>query len=146
MGVLLPPHAYTPGQTPRHPDHAFDALRGTAQPGMSVRALAASDAWQAGWVFFDQGFFWEAHEAWEPVWMSLPPNSAERHLVRAVIQFANARLKERMQRPRAARRLCELTRECLAACGAEDEVMSVSLSDLLAQLGALERRLADGAS
>ena len=93
---MRPSHAYVPGQTPRHPEGAFDAVRDTAQPGMSVEALAASEAFVTGLAYLDQGYFWEAHELLEPVWMACPQNSAEQVFVRGVIQRANARLKERM--------------------------------------------------
>ena len=38
--------------------------------------------------------------------MAAPEPSAERDMVQAVIQLANARLKLRMDRPKAAARLC----------------------------------------
>lgn len=85
---------------------------------MTPAALAASDAWCAGWQFLRQGYFWEAHELFEPVWMALPPNSRERALVQGVIQVANAALKARMRRPRAVLRLCDLAERHLGAAGA----------------------------
>ena len=94
-----------PGQTPRHPDGAFDELRGAVHDGMSTAELARTDAWLAGWQCFETGFYWEAHELWEPVWMAAPPNSAEAQLLRGVIALANAGLKRRMGRDRAAARL-----------------------------------------
>lgn len=54
---------------------------------------------------FEEGFFWETHELLEPVWMACPPNSPQKLLVQAVIQQANARLKELMGRQKAALRL-----------------------------------------
>lgn len=52
-------------------------------------------AFRFGIDLFNTGFFWEAHEVWEPVWMALPPNSAERTACRSLIQGANACLKLR---------------------------------------------------
>lgn len=89
-----PPHAYVPGETARHPETLFDALKADAQV-----------AWLTGLAFLRDGFYWEAHEVLEAVWMGLPPNSAEKLLVQAVIQIANARLKRRMGRDAAAARL-----------------------------------------
>ena len=54
------------------------------------------------------GFFWEAHEVWEPVWMRARPNSRERALLQGLIQLANAGLKAALGRPNAARRLARL--------------------------------------
>jgi predicted metal-dependent hydrolase len=94
-----PDWAYVPGRTPRHAEALFDPLKGIAEP------LEASPAWRAGLVFFREGFFWEAHEVWEAVWLAAPPNGAERCLVRGLIQTANARLKQAMDRPQATVRL-----------------------------------------
>ena len=117
MGVTpadLPAHRYIPGQTARHPPGAFDDLRATARPGMTEGELAASPAMTAGLRFLHAGFGWEAHEVLEPVWMASPPNSPARHMAQALIQIANARLKDRMDRPRAAARLRALAAVHLA--------------------------------
>jgi len=102
----VPPHAYVPGQTPRHAPDLFEALHASVRPGMSATELVQSNAWRAGLHYLEIGYFWEAHEALEPVWMALPAGSAERNLVQMVIQLANAALKARMQRPGAVERLC----------------------------------------
>lgn len=109
-----PPHAYLPGRTPRHPEGAFDRLRDTVRPGMAPAALAASDAWRTGLRFLDEGFFWEAHELLEPVWMACPDPSAEREMAQCLIQLANAALKARMGRPRAVARILALAEAHLA--------------------------------
>lgn len=103
-----PPHAHIPGQTPRHPEGTFDAICETARPEQPLGAVFASDAWRAGCQYFRTGYFWEAHEVWEAVWMALPDPSAERRLVQGMIQLANAALKQKMQRPRAVQRLCDI--------------------------------------
>ena len=75
------------------------------------------EAWQQdmrylfGCDLFNHGFFWEAHEAWEACWMQSPPDSERARFLQALIQAANALLKQRMQRPHAvARLLAEVTR------------------------------------
>lgn len=110
--IPTPPYAYIPGQTPRHDEALFAGL------GASVDAddLTQSLAWRAGLHYLERGFFWEAHEALEPVWMATAPNSAERHMVQALIQFANASLKAAMQRPKAVLRLCDIADEHLSFC------------------------------
>ena len=106
-----------PGQTPRHPDGAFDDLRGTVRNGMSAAELARTDAWRAGWQYLEAGFYWEAHELWEPVWMALPAGTPERALVQAAIQLANVCLKARMGRLRAVFRLCNIVQGLLEGGG-----------------------------
>jgi len=110
----LPSRAYVPGRTQRHPEGAFDTLRATACPGMTEDQLAASPALAAGLRYLHAGFHWEAHEVLEPVWLACPPNSAARRMVQALIQIANARLKDRMDRPAAAARLRGLAAAQLA--------------------------------
>ena len=77
--------------------------------------LAGTAAWTAGWHYLRAGFFWEAHEVLEPVWMATRPDSPERQLVQGVIQIANAALKIEMQRPNAVRRLCDIADAHIAA-------------------------------
>jgi len=118
MQVPLPPYAYVPGQTPRHDEGRWDDVRATAAPGMGADELAASPAFTAGMAFFENGYFWEAHEVWEAVWMACPPNSAEHRFVQALIQLANAELKLAMEKPRAALRLCAIAEAHLDETGA----------------------------
>jgi hypothetical protein len=104
----LPPYAYVPGKTPRHPEGWFDTIRMSAQPGMAAADLEGSDAFRAGLLFRAEGYFWEAHEVLEPVWMACDPETDPRTMVQALIQLANAQLKLRMDRPKAALRLIDI--------------------------------------
>lgn len=113
--MQLPRYAYIPGQTARHPDDAFDAIRKTAVHGQGVDQLARCEAFRAGLYYFDQGYFWEAHEVLEPVWLALPEDSVERQFVQGLIQLANGRLKLRMGRLKAALRLVGQARGLLLA-------------------------------
>lgn len=136
-----PPHAYVPGRTPRHPDGLFDAIRDTAFARMSEAALAECDALAAGLTYLDEGFFWEAHEVLEPVWMACPPNSAARLAVQALIQIANARLKLRMERPGAAARILSLAEGHLAEAqrAGRAVVLGLTLDSIGARLEAIRR-------
>ncbi|MCE8005422.1 DUF309 domain-containing protein [Aestuariivita sp.] len=142
--IDLPGHAYIPGQTPRHDEVAFERFHASVTPGMDTAALQRTLAWRAGLVFLDQGFFWEAHEVLEPVWMATSRNSAEHQMVQAVIQLANAALKHKMGRAGAARRLCDLARgharAARSAGGAE--VMGFAVDDLVDRVESLEREMA----
>jgi uncharacterized protein len=114
MSAARPPRAHIPGVNPRHPEGQFDAIRATARPGMTEAALADCAAFRAGLDWLLAGFHWEAHEVLEPVWMALPEGPA-RQMTQALIQLANARLKDRMDRPRAAARLRALAAAHLSA-------------------------------
>lgn len=142
QGIGFPTHAYVPGRTDRHPEGAFSALRGTVRDGDGPVQLAASAAWRHGLVWLQAGYFWEAHEMFEPVWMALPPDSAERRFVQALIQVANARLKLAMARPSAALRLVGLARDLLSQCMTPDveRVMGCDLNVVLARLAQIEQQ------
>lgn len=114
---IWPGHAYVPGRSDRHVEGAFDTLRDTAAPGMSIEALFRSAAFRQGRRYYDAGFYWEAHEVWEPVWLALPEGTDERVLVQAMIQLANGWLKLRMNRPKAAARLAAIVESLLREVG-----------------------------
>jgi uncharacterized protein len=105
-----PSHAYVPGLTPRHADGLFDRFK-DARPGDPLTRLSASVSWAVGQDFLRAGYFWEAHEVLEALWLACPPNGAERLSVQAAIQLANAGLKARMGRKGAAVRLLEMARD-----------------------------------
>lgn len=134
----LPPHAYVPGKTKRHPDGWFDAIRDTARAGMSSSELAESAAFRTGLVYLDAGYFWEAHEVLEPVWMVLPEGCEERRLLQALIQFSNANLKLEMGRPKAALRLCGIVKDLLSTTSF-DAIMSIEIAGLVQRVDSLEQ-------
>ena len=65
---------------------------------------ARHPALRYGIALNDAGYFWEAQEVLEAVWAAAPQGGRERILLRACIQVANANLKLRTQKPRAAAR------------------------------------------
>lgn len=137
QGVPWPPHAYIPGKTPRHAEDAFDPLRATASAGLDVEQLSTCDAFLVGLAYLRGGFYWEAHELFEPVWMVLPDPSRERAFVQGLIQIANGFLKLKMDRPKAADRLEGIARRHIANAGS-GAVMGVERQEVLAMLGSLK--------
>lgn len=129
-----PAWAYVPGRTARHPETAFDCYRAGVSPGQSVAALARSDAWCAGLQFLQTGFYWEAHEVLEAVWMAIPDDRTERRYVQAVIQIANAGLKLRMDRPAATLRLCAIAETLILESGAAGQAMGIGPGALTAMV------------
>ncbi|MFK7858238.1 MAG: DUF309 domain-containing protein [Granulosicoccus sp.] len=132
-----PDYAYVPGQTDRHSDDAFNAIRETASPGLCAHELACCNAFLTGLRFIDTGFYWEAHEVLEPVWMALPDNSIEKQFVQGLIQLANGRLKLRMGRQKAALRLVGQARG-LVPCGTSSTIMTLDVQEVHRWIDALE--------
>ena len=106
--------AYIPGRSERPHDSLFETFKDGLSKSSPIAELASSSAFRGGLNFYGAGYFWEAHELWEAVWMCLPPASAERHLLRGLIQFANAGLKRAMDRPAAAARILALADSAIA--------------------------------
>lgn len=127
----MPPHAYVPGKNERHSEDWFDGMKVGVQGDIAAKDLHQTQAWQAGLAYFEAGFFWECHEVLEAVWLRTPDPSAERDMVQAIIQLANARLKLLMKRPRATLRLCEMVRVHLARCPQEDPTLGMSVRELI---------------
>ncbi|MBL4646786.1 MAG: DUF309 domain-containing protein [Rhizobiales bacterium] len=102
----FPPYAYVPGQTERHPEGWFDDIRNTVPvEGAPEVDLMQCKAFVTGLAYIESGYFWEAHEVLEPVWMASPQRSECQAALLGLIQLANAQLKETMEQPKAALRL-----------------------------------------
>jgi pimeloyl-ACP methyl ester carboxylesterase len=118
--VPLPAHAHVPG-TDSEPDMApLKRVKQTCPKRVDDDRWHENVAYRYGWSLFEAGFFWEAHEIWETVWLACAPNSRERLLLRALIQLANARLKRKMKRDKASARLLEEADRLLADAAAPD--------------------------
>lgn len=133
MPSWRPPHAYVPGKTPRHPEELFDDIKATADR-IELSDIVTCQAWKSGLDFLADGYFWEAHEVLEAVWLACPPNAPEKLMVQAVIQTANAKLKKVMGREKACQRLKDearrLSRE--AVLRARSSVLGInSLDDVI---------------
>lgn len=143
----LPPAPHVPGRNAR-PDEAYFAAVKAATPVRTTSVEAAANpAWAHGLDCLVRGYFWECHEVLEPVWWNAPQGSPERAMVRAVIQLANAALKQAMGRPGAVARLCGLVDACARAAhvpGAP-RVMGLDGAEVRAAARALEARAASGA-
>lgn len=114
----LPAHAYVPGRSPT-PRPA-----GEPDPGLPAPPRSPDDApgdWRRHPVFlwgldlYNHGYPWEAHEAWERLWMHAPRGSAVRDMLQALIQCAAAVVHARAGRAVGHARLTARALERLAA-------------------------------
>jgi Domain of unknown function (DUF309) len=103
----LPQWAHVPGQAgDDNADH--DTLwkaKVLVPPAFRGYVPARHPALRYGLALNDRGYFWEAQEILEAVWAAAPQGGRERILLRACILIANANLRLRMEKPRAAARL-----------------------------------------
>ena len=97
---LFPSYAYLPGVLPhpiRHPaGHSYELPSAQTRPE-NVR-------FQRGADLFNFGYYWEAHEAWESIWMAAPAGSSRQMLAKGLILIAAAGLKIRQSKFVAAHR------------------------------------------
>jgi hypothetical protein len=103
----LPQWAYVPGAAGAD-DADHDTLwkaKVLVPPAFRGHVPARHPALRYGLALNDRGYFWEAQEILEAVWAAAPQGGRERILLRACILIANANLRLRMEKPRAAARL-----------------------------------------
>ena len=110
-GLALPDHAHLPGMNARSEDDVLEQAKVLASPQTRSRDWRENVAWLYGVRLIREGYYWEAHEVLETVWMNAAPNSREKALVQALIHGANARLKQKLGKSNAASRLVALSFE-----------------------------------
>src|ERR1700736_1792769 len=103
----LPRWAYVPGETEEaNADYETLAQVTSLVPSrFGGYVPARHPALRYAITLNDRGYFWESQEILEAVWAAAPQGGRERILLRACIQVANANLRLRMAKPRAAARL-----------------------------------------
>lgn len=101
----FPAYAYLPGSDLPHPvrdlrGHSYEKVAPTVP---RVTALP-SDALRWGIDLFNHGYYWEAHEAWEPIWLAARGNAQDRALFKGLIMLAATGVKIRERKWVAALR------------------------------------------
>lgn len=106
----FPGYAYLPGRDP-HPTADRSGHSFGCAPWFAVQAPPSPDRWLAcppylyGVDLFNFGYWWEAHESWEPLWRGCVTNRVQREFLQGLIQAANALLKRQMGKELAVYRL-----------------------------------------
>jgi hypothetical protein len=77
--LSLPPYRYLPGKN--------------LHPGEGHLPELGSQAYAYGIDLYHAGFFFEAHEAWEPLWLALPKGDLKWTFLLGLIQNTAAQLK-----------------------------------------------------
>jgi len=137
--VPLPPYSYVPGHGHPHPvtdprghSHGHDRPVGPFAPAAlatlsadesarrrAIAALVAADAqWRYAADLFNEGFYWEAHEAWEHFWHALGRTTPEARFIQGLIHLAAACVKIREGKPTGVATHTRRARELLGGSGA----------------------------
>jgi uncharacterized protein len=99
--VPLPPYTFVPGRTP-HPHspagHSFGVEAGPVEP-LDPERWRDHRAYLLGIDLFNAGFFWEAHEAWEGVWLACGRRGMIADFIKGLIKLAAAGVKHLEGKP-----------------------------------------------
>ena len=85
----LPPYTYVPGHAPHPVSDPEGHLRDVRPP----EAWSRQDHLHWGKRLFDHGYYWEAHEAWEHLWLELGRKSQDALAVKGLIKLAASAVK-----------------------------------------------------
>ncbi len=120
----LPPYRYVPGLHPHpvaHPDgHSFNptGAHPEAAPWVPPERWRESPDYLYGVDLYNNGYWWEAHEAWEGLWQQTDKSGQQGRFLQGLIQVSAAHLKRHVEQPDGMNRLLERAREHLNAAGA----------------------------
>jgi hypothetical protein len=101
----FPAYAYLPGRTP-HPTRDPEGHSYGARP--DTPELPDPEDWRAcgdylyGIDLFNHGFYWEAHEAWEGLWVACGRRGPTATFLQALINLPMPRRRFACSKPRSA--------------------------------------------
>ena len=105
----FPPYAFLPGRDPhptRDPNgHSFTESPEAHPPFHEPEDWAANEEFRFGVDLYNFGYLWEAHEAWEGVWIVSKHDDLQRETLQGLIQCSAAALKLRLTEPRGFAKL-----------------------------------------
>ena len=105
----LPAYRYIPGQMQKD-EHRRDIPK-VKTINISPKKWFENEAYVYGIDLFNHGFFYEAHEVWEALWMKVDRETVQGKFLKALIQLAASRLKTLMGEAKPPERLSLKARE-----------------------------------
>lgn len=109
--IALPSQRFLPGKGMLHPNKNHIAHFGDAALLLNNHVIdeqGDSAAFRYGLDCYNEGFYWEAHEFWEPLWQSVRKQKPQlAAALKALIQFAAANVQLLCARPDSWRRLAQ---------------------------------------
>ena len=147
----FPPYRYVPGMHP-HPTNSPEGHSyGNDDEG---HEKWNSDLWKDnedylfGIDLYNYHYYWEAHEAWEGLWIAAVRNSSEHRFLQGLIKCGAALLKIRMANYQiqdliGARNLSKSGMSLLSQVG-QDEFMGLDISNFLKEYEKFVKPISDG--
>lgn len=137
-GMALPPYTYVPGRRPHPHTDPLGHRYGHDWPAATSlvpERWAESSHYLIGADLFNEGYYWEAHEAWESLWHACGRTGNSATLLKALIQWAVAGVKARQEIPEGVQAHTRRARELLEEVARATRVMrymGLSLPELIA--------------
>lgn len=136
----LPPYRHVPGLTPHPVRHPAGHAYGVTAPVPSVSCQELPESWPTcqeyllGVDLFNRSYLWEAHEAWELIWIGAGKASDPGSFAQALIQVSAALLRLHLGTPSGASSLLDKARSRLDQLQAVQEAdsrrfMGVAIED-----------------
>ena len=142
----LPPYSYVPGHSPHPVSNPAGHMHGTEH---ETPLPLVPESWQEspeylyGIDLFNHGYYWEAHEAWEALWLAAGRHGSVADFLKGLIKLAAAGVKAREGNPRGVQRhglrAIELLCGVHAQLGDVHDYCGVDLRGLIQAASALAR-------
>lgn len=131
--MTLPAYAYLPGHRPHPRRDSAGHSHGLAEPIAAWPMMPDNALLRRAESLFDAGYYWEAHEGWEAIWLAAGRRGSEAELMRGLIKLAALAIKVRQGRQARLAALAVRASEHFAALG-QDVVLGYDVG-LLRLLG-----------
>jgi hypothetical protein len=96
--IPFPAYAFVPGRHPHpvtHPDGHSYGLPEASLPEPDAESLNRNLHFRFGMDLFNHGYYWEAHETWEGLWLASGRRGKLADFLKALIRLAAAGVKAR---------------------------------------------------
>jgi len=143
----LPAYRFVPGLHP-HPirdprGHSYRAVRAQVHPHWTPDQWKTLEAYLRGVDLFNRFYFWEAHEVWEALWKSHPPQADPAQFIQGLINIAASFLKLHMQEAAPARKLWRAASDQLSRFR-DQHRMGIDVARLIGKIDIYLRPLEEG--
>jgi predicted metal-dependent hydrolase len=95
----FPPYAFTPGRSPHprsDPDGHSYAAADVEAPPLDASRWRESETYLYGIDLFNHGYYWEAHEQWEALWLAAGRHGKTAEFLKGLIKLTASALKVRL--------------------------------------------------
>ena len=111
----FPSYTHVPGRTPHpnsHPEgHSFNTTHDLPGP-LTEDSWKSSSHYLYGFDLFNYGYYWEAHDVWEGIWIANGRTGSIATFLKGLIKLAAAGVKNRERKPKGVQKHCQRAVEC----------------------------------